>query len=145
MAQSPKSRRAGSKTRVRRSAPTIGIIIGHAGLPQELRRAALSIVPDREGLEVVSNGDEPAEELDRRLATIADRHPDSPILVFADMCGTSCCHAAARLRRLRSNVEMVNGVNLPMLIRFLQYRTRKNTGELVRLMHRAAKQGTRPV
>ncbi len=60
-----------------------------------------------------------------------DRHPDGNVLVFVDMYGTSCGTSGARLEQRHSNVAVICGVNLPMLVRFFAYRTRKEFRELV--------------
>jgi len=109
-------------------------------LPEALRRAALSIVPDRDALHIVSNGDRSAAELDRILSRAVARFPGRSIIVFADMYGTSCGQASARLKRGRTRVRAVFGVSLPLLVRFLQYRRIMNSDELVRLMIRTARQ-----
>ncbi len=120
--------------------PPVGVIIGYGGLPEALRRAAFSIVPDRAGLLVVSGSNQSARDLDRRLSKAVARYPGRPILIFADMYGTSCGQAGSRLQRNRERVATVFGVSLPLLVRFLQYRHTMNLEELVQLMTRTASQ-----
>lgn len=83
---------------------------------------------------ILSNLDSSAEELDAALGQLLDERADGNILVFADMYGTSCGTTCARLERGRANVAVLCGVNLPMLVRFLTYRRRKEFAELVQFL-----------
>ncbi len=138
-------RQQDSSCRVKTLIPAIGIVIGHAGLPRALVKAALSIVPSKRALWVVSNGDRAQHEVDEELKRISARHPDAPLIIFADMYGTSCCRAGMRLKSIRPDARIVPGVNLPMLVRFLQYRTSRTLPQLVRLMQRTIREEARRI
>lgn len=139
------ARQQNSPCRVKILIPAIGIVIGHAGLPRALVRAALSIVPSKRALWVVSNGDRAQHEVDEELRRISARYPDAPLIIFADMYGTSCCRAGMRLKDIRPDARIVCGVNLPMLVRFLQYRTSRTLPQLIRLMQRTAREEARRI
>lgn len=114
-------------------APVHGVVIGHGDLPRALAHAAGSIVGDPAGLAVVSNTGETPAGMEAHVQDEITAHP-AGVVVFVDMYGSSCSTAGARACRHRDNVEVVYGVNLPMLIRFLSYRHRLDTRELAELM-----------
>lgn len=113
--------------------PIHGVVIGHGDLPHALAQAAGSIVGDLTGLAVISNIGETPIAMEDRLRDELAAHPTGTI-VFVDMYGSSCSTVGARACRRRDNVEVVYGVNLPMLIRFLSYRRRLDIAELAELM-----------
>jgi mannose PTS system EIIA component len=122
-----------------------GIIVGHADLPRALLGAAASIVGDTQGITVISNSDCSAAELLARLIQAVDECGTDNVIVFVDMFGSSCSTAGARLRRDRSGVAVICGVNLPMLIRFLSYRGKLPFDELVKLMEETGQSAVKPV
>lgn len=70
------------------------------------------------------------EQLRRSLRDKLDRLDQGQgVLILADVFGASHTNAACELLRA-GHVELVSGVNLPMLIRILNYR-QLNLGELV--------------
>jgi len=105
----------------------IGIlIIAHDSLGESLVRAVTHVLGSRpEQFEVLSVAatDDPltllpaARELVRRLDTGAG------VLVFSDIYGASPCNLAGKLMK-PGRVEGLAGVNLPMLVRAITYRTR---------------------
>ncbi len=96
--------------------PVTGIVVAHAELASALVEAAERISGIEDALQPVSNdGMSPAalnQELDRRIG-------DGPAILFADLASGSCAFACHAMRRDRSSVAVVTGVNLPMLIDFL--------------------------
>ena len=59
-----------------------------------------------------------AQKLSERLQTL---HPDDPVVILADVYGSSHTNAACRLL-VPEKIELVSGVNVPMLLRVLSYR-----------------------
>ena len=58
----------------------------------------------------------------RQVGITVHDDPDSILLVLTDMIGATPSNIAARLT-VSGKVEVVGGVNLPMLVRVLTYRT----------------------
>jgi PTS system mannose-specific IIA component len=56
--------------------------------------------------------------------------PSAPAVIFVDLLGGSCSQACTRLLD-PGRVQLVTGVNLPMVIAFLQGRAREPLPELV--------------
>jgi len=105
----------------------IGIlIIAHDSLAEGLARAVTHVLgsrpPQFEVLSVAATDDPhallpAARDLIKRLDT------GSGVMIFSDIYGASPCNLAARLLK-SGRVEGIAGVNLPMLVRALTYRTR---------------------
>ncbi len=124
--------------------PILGIIVGSGDLPQALQKAAESIVGSSQGLVVASIEDFLATGLDSGLDRLVKEHSDKDILIFVDLYGSSCSHASARIKRAHPEIQSICGVNLPMLVRFLQHRNRLSFSELVDLMLRTGLEEIRP-
>jgi len=96
-----------------------GVIVAHTELAQALLAAVGAIAGDDTGLVAVSNRGSGLKDLVARLdAAVAGR----PALIFTDMAGGSCAHAAAALVRGRPELRVVTGVNLAMLLDFVFHR-----------------------
>ncbi|MHB1566492.1 MAG: PTS sugar transporter subunit IIA [Acidiferrobacter sp.] len=66
--------------------------------------------------------DTPPDELSNKLReTISALNTGDGVLILADIYGATHINVACRLLR-RDSVELVTGLNLPMLIRVLNYR-----------------------
>jgi PTS system ascorbate-specific IIA component len=81
--------------------------LGHRPLRLELIEADYSESPERF-----------AETLGR---TVGELDRDDGVLILADVFGATHTNLACRLLR-RGHIELVTGVNLPMLLRVLNYR-----------------------
>jgi mannose/fructose-specific phosphotransferase system component IIA len=97
----------------------IGVIVAHTDVSEALLAAVRAIVGDETGLVAVSNrGCDKAALLRRLDEAVRGR----PAVIFTDMQGGSCAHTAAALARGRSDLRVVTGVNLAMLVDFAFHR-----------------------
>jgi PTS system ascorbate-specific IIA component len=106
------------------SRPTSILLIAHAPLAHALRECALHVFPDCGDSVLaldVPPSERPEDSLARARALLA-RSGEDTTLVLTDVFGATPCNVAQRLvEGVRSRV--VSGVNLPMLLRAVSYRS----------------------
>lgn len=99
------------------------LIISHAGIGPALLRIArqtLAGCPLPVATICVPADCEPAAILSEASAAIAQLEQGDGVLILTDICGATPCNIARRLLP-EQRVKMVTGLNLPMLIRVLNY------------------------
>lgn len=94
------------------------LIVTHGGLAQELMAAAETIVGSLQSFRVVTlDWTDTFEEARRKtLDVLDDLDPDGQVLILTDMYGGTPYNVAASLVE-PGRVEVVTGVNLPMVVR----------------------------
>ena len=99
------------------------IVVTHGKLAQEFIATAQKIYGNVKGVYAVSNDDHTPQTLASEIDTIIEAagHDDA-FIVMVDFLGGSCGHATLSVERRRRNVRIVSGVNLPMLLAFLNKR-----------------------
>ena len=105
----------------------IGIlIIAHDTLPDSLVKAVTHVLgtrpPQFETVSVAAN-DDPLQLLPAAKETVAKLDTGDGVLVLSDIYGATPCNLASKLL-LPGHVEVVAGVNLPMLVRAFTYRAK---------------------
>lgn len=120
------------------SEPATGVVVSHGTLSAALVNAVTRIAGSTDALVAVSN-----EGCSRSTLAqlVRDAVGDRRCLLFVDMPGGSCLHAAATLQREHPSLAVVAGVNLAMLVDFVRHRD----GDLAELAQRAAKVGTEAI
>ncbi|MBI4501293.1 MAG: hypothetical protein HY700_09045 [Gemmatimonadetes bacterium] len=96
-----------------------GVVVSHAALAQGLVEAVRQITGEADPLIPLSN-----EGCDGGLLAARLKHAigDGPAVVFVDLPGGSCLQAAVRHQRTATDVAVVAGVNLAMLLDFIYHR-----------------------
>ena len=106
------------------SSTTSILLIAHAPLAHALRECALHVFPDCGDSVLaldVPPSERPEDSLARARALLAQAG-ENTTLVLTDVFGATPCNVAQRLvEGVRSRV--VSGVNLPMLLRAVSYRS----------------------
>jgi len=106
------------------------LIVTHGRLGEGLLDAMQMIAGPQEKVDFVSlkEGDSIDELKERILNAVKMLDDGSGVLVFVDMFGASPSNAAAYL--LNENVEVITGVNLPMLLEIVSFRESSSLQEL---------------
>jgi len=94
------------------------LIVSHGRLAEELLAAARNIAGEVTGIRALSldwseGSDEAEASIGREIEALDD---GDGVLVLTDMFGDTPCNAAVALSH-RGRVEIVSGVNLPMVVR----------------------------
>src|SRR2546425_5448233 len=105
------------------------LVVTHGGLAFELVRALERIVGKVDGLKALTIGWDDDLPQARRVVeqTIAEIDPGGGVLIMTDMFGGTATNVT--LAFLRDGVEIVTGVNLPMLIKFANIRDKCSLNE----------------
>lgn len=108
------------------------VIVTHGRLAQEFRAALEHVVGQQEQLETVSIGpEEPGEDCRTRiLEKIHSVNTGSGTVVLTDMFGGTPSNLAISVMQ-ESRVEVIAGVNLPMLIKLVSVRNERGLSEAV--------------
>lgn len=100
------------------------LIIAHGSLGRSLIDCATHVMGNRPGqldyLEI-STSDDPAVMLTKAQALVKELDSGQGVLVLSDIYGATPCNIVTRLLT-PDETEGVAGVNLPMLVRVLNYR-----------------------
>ena len=102
------------------------LIIAHDTLGDSLIRAVTHVLgarpPQFEAFGVAA-GDDPRLLLPKAREAVARLDTGEGVLVFSDIYGATPCNLACKVLA-PGRVEVVSGVNLPMLVRAFTYRTK---------------------
>jgi mannose PTS system EIIA component len=111
------------------------VIVSHGGLGAELVRCAEMIVGKQDNVEAVSIGtsvdvDTAREEVGAAIKRV---QAGRGVLILTDMFGGTPSNLSLAFLD-DNNVEVVTGMNLPMLIKFASHRKGKELRELVTIV-----------
>ncbi len=115
-----------------------GIIIGHGDFAQAMVNAAVQIVGEQERINVISNSGQSCESLAVIIERTLNAEPESEIIVFLDLPGGSCTISCYGLLKKKPDLNIICGLNLPMLIEFFMLRDKHNAHELVPILIKKA-------
>lgn len=113
------------------------LLVTHGDLGEALVRSARSIHTDDAPIEVLSNTRFDLPGLRSEIERWLDQGP-RPCLLMVDFGGGSCGIAARAAAAGRSQVRILGGVNLPMVLTFLSAHAQLDLDDLVsKLLDRA--------
>ena len=125
------------------------LLVGHGPLASGLRGAIEMIAGRQERLEVVQlRPEDDVEGVAKRLESALQKlgvDEDGEAVIFADLFGAAPANAAASLLRHRPNIEIVAGMNLPMLLESLLGREGVSARELAQSAVAAGRESVRDV
>jgi mannose PTS system EIIA component len=121
--------------------PMIGlVIVTHGGLANEFRSALEHVVGPQTRLETVSIGPEDDMELRRRdiLAAVQRADGGAGVVLLTDMFGGTPSNLSISIMD-EARVEVIAGVNLPMLIKLATVRSETDLAKAVDLAKEAGR------
>jgi len=117
------------------------VLVAHAGLATALKDSAEMIVGTIENFAVVevAPGDRADDIMARVVTAVGSSQPDGAI-IMTDLFGGTPSNMAMSLLK-DGSVEVVTGVNLPMLMEFFSRRNRLAVSELAVALQRSGREG----
>jgi len=112
----------------------IGIVlVTHGRLAEEFRAALVHVVGPQEQCEAICIG--PDDDMEERrndiIAAIERADSNQGVVILSDMFGGTPSNLAISIMQNR-NVEVIAGVNLPMLVKLARVRSEMNLRDAVR-------------
>ena len=102
------------------------LIVAHDTLPDSLVKAVTHVLgmrpPQFETLSVAAT-DDPFDLLPAAREVVRTLDTGDGVLIFSDIYGATPCNLACKLQQ-PGRVELIAGVNLPMLVRAFTYRAK---------------------
>ncbi len=111
-----------------------GIIIGHGTFAQAMVDTAEKIVGKQSDIDVISNTGFSGGMLCDKIAEVINSTKDQETIIFVDLPGGSCSMSCYSLLKNSSDLNIICGLNLPMLIEFLILREKHAAQELVPIL-----------
>ena len=111
------------------------VIVSHGAMANGMLDAARMIVGEQEGIQAVSLEEmEDVEGLIEKIAATVEKvDTGDGVLVLVDVFGASPFNASARLTLTRDKMDVITGMNLPMLLELAIHRQGSNLDELVKI------------
>jgi PTS system mannose-specific IIA component len=101
-----------------------GVIITHGDLGKELVLVAEKILEKESNIESISfDWKEDGSKIINKVNEFLKQNKSNDIIIFTDMFGGSPSNISLKFKR--PNVEIITGINLPGLLKFLTYREQK--------------------
>lgn len=115
-----------------------GLIITHGSLGKELVQVAETILEEKTDVEHIGlDWTEDGSKMLNRVETYLKKNKENQVIIFTDMFGGTPTNISYRFKK--KNVEVLTGINLSGLLKFLTHR--KNSAsfkEIVRLTKQGA-------
>ncbi len=119
--------------------PAVGVVVvGHGRFAAEMVETLLGVVGDLEGVEgVVCKPDAEREVIREAILQAVERVDEGAgSIVFTDMMGDTATNASLDVAETHDSVEVVAGVNMPMLVKLTTARAGTTARELADFIHR---------
>jgi len=117
------------------------VLVTHAGLASALKAAAEMIVGPIESCSAVEiSADERADDIMARFVTAVSSVQADGAIILTDLFGGTPSNMAMSFLK-EGSVEVVTGVNLPMLMEFCSRRERMTVAELAASLQKSGRDG----
>lgn len=116
------------------------VVAAHAGLAEELIKAAEMIVgPIERAAAVGISPNDSVEEIRTALTTAMAKVSSDNVIIMTDMFGGTPSNMSLSFLK-EGSIEVLTGVNLPMLVRFASDRSRYGVSELAAMIRDSGKE-----
>ncbi len=110
-----------------------GVIVSHGKLAEELLNALTIIIGEAVNIEAISIGwyddvEESKKKISKSLKRVDQKNG---VVIFTDMFGGTASNLSFSFLK-NDQIEIITGVNLPMLIKFLSLQRSNNLKEVVK-------------
>jgi len=102
-----------------------GIVVTHGNIADELLRTAHTVYGEFSDCHALSNTSKSPDALMEEIGDVIKAVKGKPCIIFVDFLGGSCSHAClmqASAGGEAQDIPIISGVNLPMLLAFLNKR-----------------------
>ncbi len=117
-----------------------GIIIGHGTFAEAMVATAEKIVGEQPDIEVISNEGFSCETLSKQIAQVLHEKKEEDTVIFLDLPGGSCTISCYSVLKDHRDLNIISGVNLPMLLEFFILREKHTARELVPILIKKGKE-----
>lgn len=117
-----------------------GIIVGHGDFAETMLKTAEQIVGKQRLVEVVTNQGLSCTSLSDILNQTIKKDKKNEAIIFVDLPGGSCTISCFSLLKNNGNLNIVCGINLPMLIEFFMLREKHTAQQLVPILVKKGKE-----
>ena len=113
--------------------------MGHGAFAQSMVQTAEEIVGKQLLIDVISNAGLSGDLLIERIRKTIGPDERRDTIVFVDLPGGSCTISCYKLLKNMSDLNIICGVNLPLLLEFLMLREKYSAKELVPILVKKGK------
>jgi len=120
-----------------------GVIVSHGKLAEELLNALTIILGEAPNIEAISIGwyDDVEESKKKISQSLKKVDQKNGVIIFTDMFGGTPSNLSFSFL-VENNIEIITGVNLPMLIKFVSLQRNNNLKDVAR---KVAEQGKKNI
>jgi mannose/fructose-specific phosphotransferase system component IIA len=114
-----------------------GIVVTHGNLGKELLQTARMVFGDFSDCYPLSNASKSTDTLSKEIGSLVEGIDGASCIIFVDFLGGSCGHACLSRASVSGNerkMHIITGVNLPMILAFLNKRDEVSFEELPALI-----------
>ena len=111
-----------------------GIVIGHSNFAKAIIDTAEQIIGKQPYINVVSNKGFSCDVLCEKIAELINSNKGQDTIIFLDLPGGSCTISCYKLMKDKQDLNIICGVNLPVIIEFFMLRDKYRAKELIPIL-----------
>lgn len=119
---------------------TQAIIIGHGDFAKAILNTAEQIVGKQPKVDVISNVGFSQEVIIQKIRGILKQHKKDETIIFVDLPGGSCTISCYNLLKTDKDLNIICGINLPILLEFFMLRDKRTARELIPILIKKGKE-----